>query len=310
MTAPTSFDLIVDTYRSIMTDLEAGARRELASREYPPELLPYLQNRIRDSLMYLVGSIPGYFRWLFTSREHTNFTYDLSTLNKRHLAWLCHTVTGHPVAQCMQYLRELEQDTALKEHIRKALESSDQRVVSDVEPRYGRRMLWYVLTRLLRPPVVVETGLDKGLGSVVLASAILRNRDEGYEGRYVGIDIDPNAGWMLSDRYLETGEIRIGDSVELLSSIDTPVDLLVLDSSHDAGYETLELRAIEGQLPPAAVIISDTGDYTEDLLNFAEASGREFALFREVPEDHWWPGSGNSIAYGAATRTLRPAKIS
>ena len=26
-------------------------------------------------------------RWLLRSREHTNYTYDLTSLNRKHLAW-------------------------------------------------------------------------------------------------------------------------------------------------------------------------------------------------------------------------------
>ncbi len=38
--------------------------------------------------------------------------------------------------------------------------------------------------------------MDKGLGSVVLAAALLRNAAEGHPGRLTSLDINPEAGYL------------------------------------------------------------------------------------------------------------------
>jgi hypothetical protein len=82
----------------------------------------------------------------------------------------------------------------------------------------------------LKPGLVVETGVDKGLGSVVLASALRRNRAEGFPGEYLGNDINPHAGFLLQETYALGGCIAIGDSIEMLKKLEANIDLFINDS--------------------------------------------------------------------------------
>ncbi|HEU4426239.1 MAG TPA: class I SAM-dependent methyltransferase, partial [Pilimelia sp.] len=63
-------------------------------------------------------------RWLFTSREHHNYTYDLTRLSREHLAWFVSEVCGTPVAQIRGYFAEIESDAALRGHIEQATAGS------------------------------------------------------------------------------------------------------------------------------------------------------------------------------------------
>ena len=65
---------------------------------------------------------------------------------------------------------------------------------------FGRRLGWYAIARATKPKVIVETGVERGHGSVLLCSAILHNAIEGFPGRYFGTDIDPSAGWLLTGK--------------------------------------------------------------------------------------------------------------
>ncbi|MGH8488547.1 MAG: class I SAM-dependent methyltransferase [Gammaproteobacteria bacterium] len=88
---------------------------------------------------------------------------------------------------------------------------------------------------------MVETGVDKGLGSCVLA-ALLRHAAEGFPGRYYGTDINPAAGGLFCGEYARTGRILYGDSVRSLAQLDEPIDFFINDSDHSADYEALEIR--------------------------------------------------------------------
>jgi predicted O-methyltransferase YrrM len=48
----------------------------------------------------------------------------------------------------------------------------------DVVVEFGRRLGWYILVRSQKPRIIVETGVDHGVGSLVLTSALLRNKSE------------------------------------------------------------------------------------------------------------------------------------
>ena len=53
--------------------------------------------------------------------------------------------------------------------------------------------------------------------SVLLCCALLENREEGYEGRFFGTDINPEAGYLLSGIYSGVGKIIYGDSIQSLA---------------------------------------------------------------------------------------------
>lgn len=171
--------------------------------------------------------------------------------------------------------------------------------MADAEARYGRRIGWYAIVRALKPRVVVETGVDKGLGSCVLTAAILRNRVEGHPGEYFGTDIDVDAGYLLDDRYATAGRIRIlyGDSIESLARLDKDIDLFINDSHHSADYEAREYAIVAKHLSPGAILLGDNAHVSPALPEFARQSGRRFLFFHEQPADHWYPGAGIGAAY-------------
>jgi predicted O-methyltransferase YrrM len=235
--------------------------------------------------------------WLFRSRETTNFTYDLTERNVAHLVEFVAVVTRRPSTEIAGYVQELLEDETLATHIVQRTKESGEGFKSDLVARYGRRMGWYAFVRALRPTVVVETGVDKGLGSCVLAAAILRNRAEGFPGKYYGTDINPRAGFLLSGPYKEVGEILYGDSIESLRTMTEPIDLFINDSDHSAEYEGREYDVVESKLAPGAVALGDNAHVTDKLLEFARRTNRRFLFFGEDTGSFWFPGCGIGVAY-------------
>jgi predicted O-methyltransferase YrrM len=236
-------------------------------------------------------------RWLVRSREHTNFTYELTPLNTSYLAWWVADVSEISVSRARQYLEEVYQDADLAAHVAASTAASARRGLADRELHLHKRAGWYALVRALRPDHVVETGTDKGLGSVVLAAALLRNA----AGRLTTLDINPAAGYLLSGRYAAVTDIRIGDSVTTLRHLESPVDLFLHDSWHTREHELAEYDAVTPHLSENALVLSDNAHSTDALATWAESTGRRFSYFQEVPANHWYPGGG----IGAAVRRPR-----
>jgi hypothetical protein len=243
-------------------------------------------------------AVLGLGRWLVTSREDTNYTYDLDPLYEQYLAAFVAVVAGCPTAEVLGYFRELHEDAALRRHVRAVTEAHPEGAFADAEARYGRRLGWYALVRATKPRVVVETGVDKGLGSVVLCAALLRNRAEGAPGAYYGTDINPQAGYLLQGPYAETGRILYGDSLASLEALEGPVDLLINDSDHSADYEGREYAVVAPKLSERAVVLGDNAHVTDELYRFARRTGRHFLFFHEQPYKHWYPGGGIGAAFG------------
>ena len=253
--------------------------------------------RGKKSLTYLSKQVWYQIKWLFGSREATNYTYNLEENNKRYLASLISEVLDVEVSSIVSYIDEVEGDKELKQHILDATKGNDFSFMADQEVRFGRRIGWYAIVRAKKPKVVIETGVDKGLGACVLAAALKRNKAEGHAGEYYGTDIDLNAGYLLSGDYSENGRILYGDSIESLSKFDHKIDLFINDSDHSAEYEAEEYKVIAKKLSEDAIILGDNSHVTDKLLNFSLETNRNFVFFQEKPLAHWYPGAGIGISF-------------
>jgi predicted O-methyltransferase YrrM len=141
--------------------------------------------------------------------------------------------------------------------------------------------------RATEPEHVVETGTHLCPGSCVTAAALLRNG----HGRLTTIDIDPEAGYLIAEPWASVIDRRIGSSVDdLVTTRD--VDIFLHDSLRTYDYETRELAAVEPNLRPGAVILSDNAHDSSALSDWAERTGRRYLFFKEHPRSHWWPGDG------------------
>jgi len=247
---------------------------------------------------YLKPQIMNYARWLDRSDETSNFVYAIRNFD--HLAGWISAVINCPLNRAIQLINEVISDEYLLATIlpeQKTIQS--EVLLRKIGPEiYGRRIGWYAIAREVKPRLIVETGVDKGLGSCVLARAIMRNAMEGRTGKYIGTDINSNAGsFFVNSDLSRFGEIRYGDSIESLKRLDSEIDLFINDSDHSPAYEANEYLAVEELLHQDSIILGDNSHVTSELYNFAMKSGRQFLYFQECPLDHWYRGAGIGAAY-------------
>jgi len=215
-------------------------------------------------------------------------------------------VTGAAVQEVESLFAELEEDAAFRSDLEGAVRAGDRRHEfskadsKQLSERLGRRLGWYALVRILKPGLVVETGTDKGLGSVVLAQALMVNG----EGRLVTIDIEPASGMLLTSRYDEVVTRITGDSITSLGAL-TSVDLFIHDSDHSAEHEEAEFRCVAPALSPTAVLVSDNSHATDVLDQLSREWSRNFLFFKESPTGHWYSGAGIGISWPSLTPTPR-----
>jgi len=140
----------------------------------------------------------------------------------------------------------------------------------------------------------VETGTEKGLGSLVLAEALLKN----MSGRLITIDMDPSSGLLIGPEYKGVIEHITDDSLLTISKIKQ-IDLFIHDSDHGAKHESRELDLLPSRLTPDAIVISDNSHSTTELAIWSLRNNRKFMFFAENPLNHWYRGAG----IGASTRS-------
>ncbi len=236
-------------------------------------------------------------KWGFTSNEDTNFTYDLTNANLISLAQTIAAVTSTNFNEILGYIKEAESNSELREHIISTTGNSKEKRFADKEVKFARRLGWYAFARAIKPKVIIETGVDKGLGSVLLCAALEQNTREGFPGKYYGTDINPDAGYLLIGKYKEFGQILYGDSITSLSDFTDMIDLFINDSDHSAEYEYEEYKIIKPLLKEDAIILGDNSHCTNKLSQFSLENDRHFLFFQEFPLNHWYPGAGIGISF-------------
>lgn len=238
--------------------------------------------------------------WFFTSKEHTNLTYNLTRTNRRYLAHFVSNLTGWKPTEVLELFDELESDNSFSEVVRERVVKSKRRWFADSSAKFGRRLAWYAIVRITKPQLVVETGTDKGLGALVIHNALVKNG----KGTLVTMDSNPDAGYLIAG--LESGQVQLalGDSVDLLSEPGFPaIDIFIHDSLHTYEHEMAEFLAAFPKLRHGGILISDDPG-CEALLDFAISVDWEVHYFREEVAKHPAPGAGIALARRATSVRL------
>lgn len=229
-------------------------------------------------------------RHVLTNRETTNFTYEIANVDE--LTEFLAEALGQPASSVGEIVQEIQGDVALE----KALgEKLAQRVDRNNTAPYGRRIGWYVTTRIAKPALVVETGTHDGLGSSVILRALERNAREGSPGRLISIDIDRAAGWLVPGFLRANYEQSFNDSLAALRTIAEPIDLAVLDSNHSYDHEREELETIVQHARLSTIAISDNPG-SRAFADFCRSRGFRDYEFRERPVRHMYPGASLALA--------------
>ncbi|MFM9943466.1 MAG: class I SAM-dependent methyltransferase [Hyphomicrobiaceae bacterium] len=276
--------------KSLLLDTAPGR----AAMVLPRAVMAFKAARIAPQL----GAVT---RWAFASRERVNFTYD-TTRDSQLL--LCATVAE--VAKCdarniVAHLDELLSDAELIAHVEADNRAARHRVDPGFRP--GRRLAFYLLVRALKPRFVVEAGVDRGLGALLISRALALNAAAGHAGDYLGIEFDGEKPIPLFEAYAgRIGHIERGDSVAILSGLDRPIDLFIHDTTTHDAHVTAQLAALQPKLSPHGVIASTWT--TRHFIDFAFANDFGLLTHQEQTVDHWFQGDRVAMLF---PRKPRPA---
>lgn len=254
--------------------------------------------RARQAFGYYTPKIGQILRWVVRSREYTNYTYEYTDRSLLYLSHLLAIVTRQPVDRVEAWLREPSEDAQLSADVIARRNGAGFPGVSDPTCYFGKRLAWYAIVRATRPCLIVETGVGFGLTAVLLSYALAQNAADGYPGEYIGIDIDPDAGFLLSGRYRQYGRLICADSLSALAALDRPVDFFISDSHVSGEHEYAEYSAVRPHLATTAIL---TTSLSQSLPQFARDTGRRFACFKEEPKNHWFPGAWIGFAFPGST---------
>lgn len=134
----------------------------------------------------------------------------------------------------------------------------------------------YVLVRVLKPEIMIETGVANGKSSSLILCAMEHNQ----KGRLISIDLpnkpgkilldggktntgNHNVGWLVPDYLKKRWDLLIGDSKEVLPKLlinINKVDIFLHDSLHTYEHVQFELNTILPKLRRKSLILCDNID--------------------------------------------------
>jgi hypothetical protein len=230
--------------------------------------------------------------------EPDNFTYPIA--NEGDLApWV------GTVARCDQQLAgrlvaEPAADPVLRARLRDA--TTGRWLWIKRSPVFGKRLGWYALVRVMRPALIIETGVHDGLGSMILLRALERNLQEGHPGRLISFDVNPTAGWLVGSDPL--WELRIQPSREGMPQVldqTGEVGIFIYDGWHSYDDERRDLELAADHLAADGILLSDDAQVTHALADLCRERGLAYFEFQEIPVGHFYPGA----VLGAGRRAQR-----
>lgn len=242
--------------------------------------------------------IKKFFPGIKIALSEGQLSYTLTEKNIKYLASALSLVTKKDYVEIKGYLDEIISDQEFIEYF-----SQLTRANPYLRSRYGqrigcgRRIGNYALVRALKPKVVIETGVEAGLNTCVIAAALLKNKEEGYGGCVYGLEIDRTQGVMVQSPYSQCVSILWGDSLDTLNNFDKTIDIFITDSTHDPKYEAKEYEAAKYKLSPTGIIVANNAHTRDSLHTFALKQNKKFLYFAEERELHWREGGAFGFVY-------------
>lgn len=244
----------------------------------------------------VIFKIRRIFFWTFRSYEIGAGNYETKEENQLELCATISVVSKCQISEILKFRDEINNDINIKKIVREAIISSEERYFHDTPKNYGRRLKFYLLVRALKPGLVVEAGVDRGLGALLINKALERNISEGYPGEYLGIEIESGKNSFFFHRgEITTGCITYGDSIVSLRNLRKPVDLFIHETISKKEHIIEQLNIINDKISIAGVITLPWS--TPEVFEFASANKWNLLTHQDKPLNHWYDGSRNTFLY-------------
>lgn len=270
-------------------------------------LIPFRLFSVYKTLLKMpIGQL---IKWSVLSREITNFSYHSSEASTRRLAGMLGRIEGVSPQAIIGYCAELDHATILQDLYRDARAREGMlRNLTDNELRAGRQILYYCLTRALKPKVVFEAGTAHGKGALLILHALRLNAAEGFPGELTTVDLNPNAGKLLKhlpSAYRNLLNFIMDTSEATLRRFPLRIDLFFHDTVNLPAHEERHYALLHQKISRTGVICTSWG-MSGMLAEYSEKSGRHYLEFTSQPDDHW---SSDTLGLSLPAALQTPSRL-
>lgn len=130
----------------------------------------------------------------------------------------------------------------------------------------------YSIIRELKPNIIIETGIDRGVSSTYILLALKKNG----KGKLVSIDKDVNVGQLIPDELKVFWEQLVGKTSEVLPTLNIrDIDIFLHDSLHTYDNMLFEYRWAYPRLKDGGLLLSHDIGTNNSFYDFAEEINKE-----------------------------------
>ena len=147
----------------------------------------------------------------------------------------------------------------------------------------------YILARLVKPKVIVETGVANGVSTYFLLNAIKYNDC----GKLYSIDVSQDVGSILSINERVGWNLIILDSINAkglrrkLSFLDN-IDLFIHDSDHSYKWQKLEYSLALEKMAQQSFLLSDDVDSSYAFMDTFKGGARVQVQYSPSPKNNYY----------------------
>ena len=151
-------------------------------------------------------------------------------------------------------------------------------MAGDIEP--AERRILYVLCRVIKPMIVLETGVANGVSSAFILKAL----DENKIGLLYSVDLPSvalkaifhrDSGWIIPKELRYRWKLILGKSSKVLPRLRlSGVDLFFHDSNHSYANMMFEFRSVWPFINSGGLLVCDGATGHDAFLDFSDSAGR------------------------------------
>jgi predicted O-methyltransferase YrrM len=195
----------------------------------------------------------------------------------------CATLSGAQLKRVHELLQELRDQVTfvdtVKEGLNKLKPGANRGEMGDEAD------ILYVLTRLLKPQQILETGVGAGVSSAYILQALHMNGS----GRLTSIDLPDDgglSGWAVPTELHKYWDLHLGPSSELLQKVLnelTSIDIFLHDSEHSYDNMMYEFTTVWPFIRDGGLFLAHDVGRNDALFDFCKAAGISWTRVRTYP---------------------------
>lgn len=205
------------------------------------------------------------------------------------------------------YYQELQNDSKFLDELNVMIDSVKKvyskglfgkGIIDSVDWFGNQRITMYVLIRLLKPEIAVETGVFYGGTTVFILNALAKNK----KGRLISMDLPANSidtskihrhsnvgdsellpngirpGFIIPEYLKPQWEFIEGESLSSIENLKEPFTFFSHDSEHSREYMLKELNRAKTKMLPNGTLMADDIDWSNGFMEFC-VSNKLYPLF-------------------------------